>query len=323
MKEPLRITVTGAAGQIGYAMLFRIASGEMLGVDQPVILQLLEIPPAMNALDGVVMELQDCAFPLLRGIVSTSRPEEAFSGADFVLLVGARPRGPGMERKDLLEANGAIFTDQGKAINDYASKNVKVLVVGNPANTNCLIAVHNAKDLPPEQFSSMTILDHNRAIALLAERTNVHIDSIENLAVWGNHSATMFPELLSASVEGKPALELVDFDWYRDKFIPTVQQRGAEIIRARGSSSAASAANAAIEHMRLWSMGTNTGTSMGIVSRGDYEVTKDIVYSFPVTCSAGRIEIDKSRKLDDFCVERLRLTERELLEERDAIKHLL
>ena len=323
MKEPLRITVTGAAGQIGYAMLFRIASGEMLGTDQPVILQLLEIPPAMNALEGVVMELQDCAFPLLRGVVSTSQPEEAFSGADFVLLVGARPRGPGMERKDLLEANGAIFTGQGKAINDYASKNVKVLVVGNPANTNCLIAVNNAKDLNPEQFSSMTILDHNRAIALLAERTGVHIDEVQNLAVWGNHSATMFPELLSARVGDTPALELVDFEWYRDQFIPKVQQRGAEIIRARGSSSAASAANAAIQHMRLWSLGTSTVTSMGIVSSGDYDITEGIVYSFPVTCGAGKIEIDKSRSLDDFCVERLRLTEKELLEERDAIKHLL
>ena len=323
MKEPLRITVTGAAGQIGYAMLFRIASGEMLGTDQPVILQLLEIPPAMNALEGVVMELQDCAFPLLRGVVSTSQPEEAFSGADFVLLVGARPRGPGMERKDLLEANGAIFTGQGKAINDYASKNVKVLVVGNPANTNCLIAVNNAKDLNPEQFSSMTILDHNRAIALLAERTGVHINEVQNLAVWGNHSATMFPELLSARVGDTPALELVDFHWYRDQFIPKVQQRGAEIIRARGSSSAASAANAAIQHMRLWSLGTRTITSMGIVSCGDYDITEGIVYSFPVTCGAGKIEIDKSRSLDDFCVERMRLTEKELLEERDAIKHLL
>lgn len=323
MKEPVRITVTGAAGQIGYAMLFRIASGEMLGTDQPVILQLLEIPPAMDALRGVVMELQDCAFPLVRGVVPTSKPEEAFEGTDFVLLVGARPRGPGMERKDLLEANGAIFTGQGKAINDYASRNVKVLVVGNPANTNCLIALQNAKDLHPEQFTSMTILDHNRAIALLAEQTNVHVAKVRNLAVWGNHSATMFPELLSATVGGKPALELVDFDWYRDKFIPSIQQRGAEIIRARGSSSAASAANAAIEHMRLWSLGSDSVTSMGIVSRGDYDITEGIVYSFPVSCQAGKIEIDRSRSLDDFCVERLRVTERELLEERDAIKHLL
>lgn len=323
MKKPFRITVTGAAGQIGYAMLFRIASGEMLGADQPVILQLLEIPPAMNALNGVVMELQDCAFPLVRGVVPTSQPEEAFAGADFVLLVGARPRGPGMERKDLLEANGAIFTAQGKAINDHASKSVKVLVVGNPANTNCLIAVQNAKDLQPEQFSSMTILDHNRAIAQLAVQTGVHIDSVENLAVWGNHSATMFPELLSATVGGTPALELVDFDWYREKFIPSIQQRGAEIIRARGSSSAASAANAAIEHMRLWTQGSDSVTSMGIVSRGDYDVTEGIVYSFPVTCRQGQIEVDRTRSLDDFCIERLRVTEQELLEERDAIKHLL
>ena len=323
MKKPFRITVTGAAGQIGYAMLFRIASGEMLGADQPVILQLLEIPPAMNALNGVVMELQDCAFPLVRGVVPTSQPEEAFAGADFVLLVGARPRGSGMERKDLLEANGAIFTAQGKAINDHASKSVKVLVVGNPANTNCLIAVQNAKDLQPEQFSSMTILDHNRAIAQLAVQTGVHIDSVENLAVWGNHSATMFPELLSATVGGTPALELVDFDWYREKFIPSIQQRGAEIIRARGSSSAASAANAAIEHMRLWTQGSDSITSMGIVSRGDYDVTEGIVYSFPVTCRQGQIEVDRTRSLDDFCIERLRVTEQELLEERDAIKHLL
>ncbi|MXZ43787.1 MAG: malate dehydrogenase [Gammaproteobacteria bacterium] len=323
MKEPVRITVTGAAGQIGYAMLFRIASGEMLGIDQPVVLQLLEIPPAMDALRGVVMELQDCAFPLVRGVVPTSKPEEAFEGADFVLLVGARPRGPGMERKDLLEANGAIFTGQGKAINDYASRSVKVLVVGNPANTNCLIALQNAKDLQPDQFTSMTILDHNRAIALLAEQTGMHVAKVRNLAVWGNHSATMFPELLSATVGGKPALELIEFDWYRDKFIPSIQQRGAEIIRARGSSSAASAANAAIEHMRLWSLGSDSVTSMGIVSRGDYDITEGIVYSFPVSCEAGKIEIDRSRSLDDFCVERLQVTERELLEERDAIKHLL
>ena len=315
--------MTGAAGQIGYAMIFRIASGEMLGVDQPIILQLLEIPPAMNALNGVVMELQDCAFPLVQGIVSTSLPEVAFSDTDFALLVGARPRGPGMERKDLLEANGAIFTGQGKAINDYASTNVKVLVVGNPANTNCLIAVQNAKDLKPEQFSSMTILDHNRAIAQLAEKTGVHLDVVQNLAVWGNHSATMFPELLSATIGGTPALDRVEFDWYRDEFIPAVQQRGAEIIRARGSSSAASAANAAIEHMRLWSKGTNSITSMGIVSRGDYDITEGIVYSFPVKCSLGQIEVDQSRSLDDFCIERLRMTEAELLEERDAIKHLL
>lgn len=323
MKKPVRVTVTGAAGQIGYAMIFRIASGEMLGGDQPIILQLLEIPPAMNALNGVVMELQDCAFPLVHGIVPTSQAEVAFADTDFVLLVGARPRGPGMERKDLLEANGAIFTGQGKAINDYASTNVKVLVVGNPANTNCLIAAHNAKDMKPEQFSSMTILDHNRAIAQLAEKTGVHLEAVQNLAVWGNHSATMFPELLSASVGGTPALELVDFDWYRDEFIPSVQQRGAEIIRARGSSSAASAANAAIEHMRLWSQGTDSVTSMGIVSRGDYDMTEGIVYSFPVTCRSGHIEVDRTRSLDDFCVERLRMTEVELLEERDAIKHLL
>lgn len=323
MKEPVRITVSGAAGQIGYAMLFRIASGEMLGTDQPVFLQLLEIPPAMDALSGVVMELQDCAFPLVRGVVPTSKPEEAFEGADFVLLVGARPRGPGMERKDLLEANGAIFTGQGKAINDYASENVRVLVVGNPANTNCLIALQNAKDLHPEQFTSMTILDHNRAIALLAEQTDVHVAKVRNLAIWGNHSATMFPELLSATVDGTPAFDLVDFDWYRDRFIPSIQQRGAEIIRARGSSSAASAANAAIEHMRLWSMGSDSITSMGIVSRGDYDITEGIVYSFPVTCRTGKIEIDRTRSLDDFCIERLRVTERELLEEREAIKHLL
>ena len=323
MKKPVRITVTGAAGQIGYAMLYRIASGEMLGTDQPIILQLLEIPPAMDALDGVVMELQDCAFPLIRGIVPTSRPEEAFADTEFVLLVGARPRGPGMERRDLLEANGAIFTGQGKAINDFASKVVKVLVVGNPANTNCLIAMHNAKDLRPEQFCAMTILDHNRAIAQLAAKTGVHIDAVQNLAIWGNHSGTMFPELLSATVAGTPALDLVDHNWYQGEFIPSVQKRGAEIIRARGSSSAASAANAAIQHMRLWSQGTDSVTSMGIVSRGDYDITEGIVYSFPVTCRAGQIQVDQTRTLDDFCVERLRVTEQELLEERTAIKHLL
>ena len=323
MKEPVRITVTGAAGQIGYSMLFRIASGEMLGTDQPIILQLLEIPPVLDALKGVVMELQDCAFPLLHEIYPTSVPEEAFAAAEFVLLVGARPRGPGMERKDLLEANGAIFTAQGKAINDFASREVKVLVVGNPANTNCLIAMHHANDLRPEQFCSMTILDHNRAIAQIADKTGVKVNSVNNLAIWGNHSGTMFPELHSATVAGTPALDLVGFNWYRDEFIPSVQQRGSEIIRARGSSSAASAANAAIEHMRLWSQGSNAVTSMGIVSRGDYSISEGIVYSFPVTCRAGQIQVDQTRRLDDFCFDRLLVTEKELIEERDSIRHLL
>lgn len=323
MKKPVRVSVTGAAGQIGYSMLFRIAAGEMLGVDQPLILQLLEIPPAMDVLKGVVMEIQDCAFPLLRGIVPTSQSEIAFAEADFVILVGARPRGPGMERKDLLAANGTIFTEQGRAINDFASNDVKVLVVGNPANTNCLIAMHHAKDLCPEQFSSMTILDHNRAIAQLAAKTETSTKAIQNLAVWGNHSGTMFPELRSATVGERPALELVDLAWYRDEFIPIVQQRGAEIIRARGSSSAASAANAAIEHMRLWIRGTDTVTSMGIPSRGDYDIAEGIVYSFPVTCRKGQIYVDQNRELDDFCVERLRVTEQELLAERDSVRHLL
>ncbi len=323
MKDPVRIAVTGAAGQIGYAMLFRIAAGEMLGSDQPVILHLLEITPAMDSLHGVVMELEDCAFPLLKGIVSTDDPTVAFDSVDAALLVGARPRGPGMERKDLLEANASIFIAQGHAINQLASREVRVLVVGNPANTNCLIALSHAKDLQPEQFCAMTTLDHNRAVAQLAQKTGVHVESIDQLAIWGNHSSTMFPELHSATVNGTPALDLVDMGWYESEFIPAIQQRGATIIKARGSSSAASAAHAAIEHMRLWMLGTTRTSSMGIFSRGDYGIEPGIVFSFPVTCASGSINVVQGRQLDHFCRERIAMTQQELLEERSQVQHLL
>ena len=323
MNEPMRIAVTGAAGQIGYALLFRIAAGGMLGRDQPVILQLLEIPPAMSALQGVVMELEDCAFPLLHGVVQTDSPDEAFTDVDIAILVGSRPRGPGMERGELLEANGAIFTVQGRSINSCASKDVKVLVVGNPANTNCLIALRSAPDLDPSQFSAMTRLDHNRAVAQLSQKANVPVDAISDLAVWGNHSPTMFPDLLSTKINGDNAMNHVDMDWYESEFIPAIQQRGATIIAARGSSSAASAANAAAEHVRDWVLGTNEITSMAINSSGDYGIEKGIVFSFPVTCSDGKIHVVRGRELDEFCKSKLAITEAELLEERAAIEHLL
>lgn len=322
-KQPVCITVTGAAGQIGYAMLFRIAAGDMLGPDQPISFRLLEIPQAMSALRGVVMELDDCAFPLLNQVVATAHPEIAFEGTQIAMLVGARPRGPGMERKDLLAENGAIFTTQGRALNSCAVPDVKVLVVGNPANTNCLIALNNAKDLSPGQFSAMTILDHNRALTQLAQKTGSHVDTIEELAIWGNHSATMYPELQSTTVKGRPALELVDMQWYETTFIPTIQQRGAQIIQARGSSSAASAANAAIEHMRLWWSGTASTTSMSVLSQGEYDVEDGLIFSFPVTCQDGKIQIVTGRELDEFSRSKIALTERELIEERDAIRHLL
>ncbi|MGO2225962.1 MAG: malate dehydrogenase, partial [Psychrobacter celer] len=279
MKQPLRVAVTGAAGNISYAMLFRIASGEMLGKDQPVILQLLEITPALDALKGVVMELEDCAFPLLAGIVQTDDANVAFKDADYALLVGARPRGPGMERKDLLEANAAIFSAQGKALNEVASRDVKVLVVGNPANTNALIAQRNAPDLDPRNFTAMTRLDHNRAMAQLAEKTDSTVNDIKNMTIWGNHSSTQYPDLTAATVNGKPALELVDRDWYENTYIPEVQQRGAAIIKARGASSAASAANAAIAHMRTWALGTdeNDWVSMGVYSNGEYGIAEGLI----------------------------------------------
>ncbi|MFK3868052.1 malate dehydrogenase [Psychrobacter faecalis] len=326
MKQPLRVAVTGAAGNISYAMLFRIASGEMLGKDQPVILQLLEIAPALDALKGVVMELEDCAFPLLAGIVQTDDATVAFKDVDYALLVGSRPRGPGMERKDLLEANAAIFSAQGKALNDVASRDVKVLVVGNPANTNALIAQRNAPDLDPRNFTAMTRLDHNRAMAQLAEETDSTVNDIKNMTIWGNHSSTQYPDLTSATVNGKPALDLVDRDWYEATYIPEVQQRGAAIIKARGASSAASAANAAIAHVRTWALGTdeNDWVSMGVYSNGEYGIAEGLIYSFPVTCKNGDWSIVEGVDVSsDFSKEKMAATEQELSEERDAVAHLL
>ncbi len=323
MTDPVRIAVTGAAGQIGYALLFRIASGAMLGKDQPIELKLLEIPPAMDALRGVVMEVEDCAFPLVRNVVTTDQPEVAFEGADVAMLVGSRPRGPGMERKDLLEANGAIFTQQGKALNDHAAKHVKVLVVGNPANTNCLIAQNNAPDLDPANFTAMTKLDHNRAIAQLAQQVGVAVEDIDGLAIWGNHSSTMFPDLIGATVKGKPALENVSQSWYEDEYIPSIQQRGAAIIAARGSSSAASAANAAVEHVREWIAGSDAVTSMGIRSSGQYGIEEGVIFSYPVTVSNGAYNVAENRELNDFARSKIEATEVELIEERDAVAHLL
>ncbi len=323
MKDPVRITVTGAAGQIGYALLFRIASGAMLGDDQPVILQLLEIPPAMDAVNGVIMEIDDCAFPLVAGISATSDANIAFKDADYALLVGSRPRGPGMERKDLIEANAAIFSVQGKALNDHASRNVKVLVVGNPANTNSLIAQRNAPDLDPRNFTAMTRLDHNRALTQLAQKTGTHSTDVDNLCIWGNHSATQYPDLHEATVKGIPALDQVDADWYENDFIPTVQQRGAAIIAARGASSAASAANAAIDHMHDWALGSKGVVSMGVYSDGSYGVAEGLIYSFPVTCSGGDWQIVQGRKINEFSQTRMDATEKELTEERDMVAHLL
>ena len=326
MKQPLRVAVTGAAGNISYAMLFRIASGEMLGKDQPVILQLLEITPALDALKGVVMELEDCAFPLLADIVQTDDATVAFKDVDYALLVGARPRGPGMERKDLLEANAAIFSAQGKALNEVASRDVKVLVVGNPANTNALIAQRNAPDLDPRNFTAMTRLDHNRAMAQLAEKTDSTVNDIKNMTIWGNHSSTQYPDLTSATVNGKPALDLVDREWYEATDIPEVQQRGAAIIKARGASSAASAANAAIAHVRTWALGTdeNDWVSMGVYSNGEYGIAEGLIYSFPVTCKNGDWSIvDGVDVSSDFSKEKMAATEQELSEERDAVAHLL
>jgi len=325
MKTPVRVAVTGAAGQIGYSLLFRIASGDMLGPDQPVILQLLEVPPAMDAVQGVIMELDDCAFPLVAGLQASDKPEEAFKDADYIMLVGAKPRGPGMERKDLLEANAAIFSVQGQAMNAVASRDVRVLAVGNPANTNALIARHNAPDLDPRSFTAMTRLDHNRALAQLANRTGRHVTDIERLTVWGNHSATQYPDVSHARVDGKPAPEWVDQSWLEESFIPTVQQRGAAIIKARGQSSAASAASAAIDHMRDWTLGTagDDWVSMAIPSDGSYGIAEGLIYSFPVRCVEGRYQIVQGLDIDDFSRARMSATEQELIEERDAVKHLL
>ena len=323
MKDPVRVTITGAAGQIGYALLFRVASGAMLGNDQPVILQLLEITPALDAVKGVVMELDDCAFPLLQEVVYTDDANVAFKDADYALLVGSRPRGPGMERKDLLEANAAIFSVQGKALNDNASRDVKVLVVGNPANTNALIAQRNAPDLKARNFTAMTRLDHNRAMAQLAAKAGKHVSEIDGLCIWGNHSATQYPDIHRASVAGEGAMSMIDMDWYTADFIPTVQQRGAAIIEARGASSAASAANAAIDHMRDWVLGTDSVVSMGVYSDGSYGVAEGLIYSFPVTCQGGDWSIVQGVEVNGFSQEKMDATETELTEERDAVAHLL
>ena len=323
MKDPVRVTITGAAGQIGYALLFRVASGAMLGNDQPVILQLLEITPALDAVKGVVMELDDCAFPLLQDVVYTDDANVAFKDTDYALLVGSRPRGPGMERKDLLEANAAIFSVQGKALNDNASRDVKVLVVGNPANTNALIAQRNAPDLNARNFTAMTRLDHNRAMAQLAAKAGKHVFEVDGLCIWGNHSATQYPDIHRASVAGEGAMSMIDMDWYTADFIPTVQQRGAAIIEARGASSAASAANAAIDHMRDWALGTDSVVSMGVYSDGSYGVAEGLIYSFPVTCQGGDWSIVQGVEVNGFSQEKMDATETELAEERDAVAHLL
>ncbi len=325
MNAPARITITGAAGQIGYQLAFRIASGQMLGKNQPVILQLLEITPALDALKGVVMELDDCAFPTLAGIVATDDPNLAFKDADYALLVGARPRGPGMERKDLLEANAAIFSVQGKALNEHASRSVKILVVGNPANTNALITQANAPDLDPRNFTAMTRLDHNRAKAQLAAKTGSHVNDIRRMTIWGNHSATQYPDISHATVAGKAAGTLVDKGWLADEFIPVVQQRGAAIIKARGASSAASAASAAIDHMNNWVLGSPDGdwVSMAVPADGSYGIEPGVIYSYPVRCSGGDYEIVQDLEIDEFSRTRMDKTAAELREERAAIEELL
>ena len=325
MKTPVTVTVTGAAGQIGYALLFRIASGAMLGADQPVRLNLLDITPALDALEGVRMELEDCAFPLLAGISCSDDPNIAFADTDYALLVGARPRGPGMERKDLLEANAAIFSVQGQAMNAVASRTIKVLVVGNPANTNALIAMHNAPDIAGTQFTAMTRLDHNRAITQIAQKTGVHTTDVTHMTIWGNHSATQYPDLYNTRINGESAIELVDQTWFEGTFIPTVQQRGAAIIKARGASSAASAANAAIDHMRTWALGTaeNDWTSMGVLSTGAYGVPEGLIYSFPCACKDGVYHVVEGLEINEFSRAKMDATAQELSEERDAVRHLL
>ena len=325
MKKPVRVAVTGAAGQIGYSLLFRIASGEMLGKDQPVILQLLEITPALNALNGVVMELEDCAFPLLTDIIQSDDPKIAFKDADIALLVGARPRSKGMERKDLIEANGAIFTVQGQALNEVANRNVKVLVVGNPANTNAYIAMKSAPDLPQRNFTAMLRLDHNRALSQLASKTGMSVDSIKKLVVWGNHSPTMYPDYRFASIDGKPAPEAVnDQDWYKNTFISTVGKRGAAIIEARGLSSAASAASAAIDHVKDWVLGSSgEWTTMGVPSDGSYGIPEGVIYGFPTICADGDYQIVPKLEIDEYRRSKMDKTLQELEEERSAVSHLL
>jgi malate dehydrogenase len=325
MKKPINVTITGAAGQIGYALAFRVASGAMLGPDQPINLHLLEITPALPQLQGVVMELDDCAFPTLNKVIATDDPQIAFRDCGAALLVGARPRGPGMERKDLLMANAQIFSVQGKALNAVADPQVKVLVVGNPANTNALIASQNAPNIDRKQFTAMTRLDHNRAMALLAAKTGHHVNDVKQMIIWGNHSATQYPDLHHATVKGAPALSLIEQSWYQDTFIPTVQQRGAAIIKARGASSAASAASAAIDHIRTWMQGTAAGdiVSMAVPSDGSYGIAEGIVYSYPVTTHNGVYKIVQGLAVNEFSRARMAATEQELREERDGVKDLI
>jgi malate dehydrogenase len=325
MKTPVNVAITGAAGQIGYALAFRVASGQLLGPDQPVNLHLLEITPALGALQGVVMELNDCAFPTLNKVIASDDAKVAFKDCDVALLVGARPRGPGMERKDLLLANAQIFSAQGKALDAVASRNVRVLVVGNPANTNALIAQRNAPGLNPRNFTAMVRLDHNRALSQLSEKTGVHFNNIRKVTIWGNHSATQYPDLHQALVDGKPALSLVDQQWYADTFIPVVQQRGAAIIKARGASSAASAASAAIDHVRDWVKGTPDGdwVSMGVPSDGSYGIPAGVIYGYPVTCKNGDYQIVQGLSINEFSRQRMDATHKELMEERDGVKDLI
>ncbi len=325
MKTPIDIAVTGAAGQISYSLLFRLAAGELLGQQQPINLHLLEITPALDALQGVVMELNDCAFPLLNKIVTTDDPKVAFKNVDFAFLIGARPRGPGMERKDLLLCNAEIFSVQGKALNEVAHRNVKVLVTGNPANTNALIAMNNAPDLAPACFTAMTRLDHNRAITQLAEKAGISAEDVKNVTIWGNHSSTQFPDISHVKLKGQDAIPLVGETWYKNEFIPTVQERGAAIIQARGQSSAASAANAALCHMKSWIDDTDDGdwTSMAIASDGSYGIAKGLVFSYPVQVIDGQTHIVQGLEISDFSKEKLGITENELLEEKNAILHLL
>ena len=325
MKKPVTVTITGAAGNIGYALAFRVASGQMLGPDQPVNLNLLEIPPALGAARGVVMELLDCAFPTLNAVSAADDAMQAFRDCDVAMLVGARPRGPGMERKDLLLENAKIFSAQGKALDAVANRNVRVLVVGNPANTNSLIAQRNAPSLPAKNFTAMTRLDHNRGLALAAEKTARAVSAVKNFTIWGNHSATQYPDLHHATIGGKAALSLVDQSWFRDTFIPTVQQRGAAIIKARGSSSAASAASAAIDHIRDWVLGTPPGdwVSMAVPADGSYGIAEGVIYSYPVTCQGGEYKIVQGLAIDDFSRAKMQATHQELREERDGVKDLL
>ena len=325
MKKPVTVTITGAAGNIGYALAFRVASGQMLGSDQPINLNLLEIPNAQAAVNGVVMELNDCAFPTLNKVTASSDATVAFKDCEFAMLVGARPRGPGMERKDLLLENAKIFSAQGKALDAVASRDVRVLVVGNPANTNSLIAQRNAPSLNPKRFTAMTRLDHNRGLAQLTEKTGSTLAEVKKVTIWGNHSATQYPDLYHATVKGKPALSQVEESWFKEHFIPTVQQRGAAIIKARGTSSAASAASAALDHIHDWLLGTPAGdwVSMGIPSDGSYGIPEGVIYSYPVTCKGGEFSIVQGLDINEFSREKMTATHRELLEERDGVKDLI